>query len=216
MAKRPFPERMGASKQGGMAHRSMERPGIEPLRRQHQHHHAPPRVDQHTSAAGLRTVAVFEALKGIAVLLLGVLLVFYHKHAEDFAEKLLFRLHIDVDRKIGETIMNAALKISDTRLLTILGAAVVYAAVRFGEAWGLWHRRVWAEWFALLAGTLYLPFEILKIVERVDWERVGVLVINLLIIGYMFMIRSREGHWFAKSGKEPRPEDEILHSSAPK
>jgi uncharacterized membrane protein (DUF2068 family) len=181
----------------------------------HPHHHAPPQVDQHTSAAGLRTVAVFEALKGIAVLLLGVLLVFYHKHAEDFAEKLLFRLHIDVDRKIGETIMNAALKISDTRLLTILGAAVVYAAVRFAEAWGLWHRRVWAEWFAMLAGTLYLPFEILKIVERVDWERVGILLMNLLIIGYMVRIRIREGRWFAKSG-EGRSEDEILHSSAPK
>jgi uncharacterized membrane protein (DUF2068 family) len=167
--------------------------------------HPPAQVDEHTSSAGLRTVAIFEALKGIVVVALGILLVFVHKHAEDFTENLLFHLHIDVDRKIGEALMNAALKVSDARLLTILGAVAVYAGIRFLEAWGLWHRRVWAEWFALLSGTLYLPLEILKIIERADWERVAVLVINLLIIGYMLMIRIREGGWLAKSSQQVRP-----------
>jgi uncharacterized membrane protein (DUF2068 family) len=52
--------------------------------------------------------------------------------------------------------------------------------------------RVWAEWFALLSGTMYLPWEILKLMERVDWDRVAVLLINLIIILYMLIIRIRE------------------------
>lgn len=173
--------------------------------------HPPPvAVDEHTSAAALRAIATLEALKGIAVLLLGIALIFVHKHVEDYTESLLFHLHIDVDRRFGHALMSAAMKLTDVRLLTILLAATSYATVRFIEGWGLWHRRVWAEWFALLSGALYLPWEILRITERPDWERVGVLVINIVIILYMLMIRVRECGIFRRC-EEPElmvPEEE--------
>jgi len=161
---------------------------------------APPplAVDEHSSAAALRAIATFEALKGIVVLLLAVALVFVHRHVEDFTENLLYHLHIDLDRRIGHTLMSAASKLSDVRLLTILLAAASYATVRFIEGWGLWHRRVWAEWFALLSGTLYLPWEIIRIVERADWERIGVLVVNIGIVLYMLAIRLRESSAFRR------------------
>jgi uncharacterized membrane protein (DUF2068 family) len=88
--------------------------------------------------------------------------------------------------------MHGASKLSDMRLWTILSVAFAYTAVRFVEAWGLWHRRVWAEWFALLSGALYLPIEILKVAERASWERLAVLAINLVIVLYMLEIRVRE------------------------
>jgi uncharacterized membrane protein (DUF2068 family) len=64
--------------------------------------------------------------------------------------------------------------------------------VRFVEAWGLWNLRIWAEWFALLSGTLYLPWEILKVAEHATWERIGVLLINIGIVLYMLFIRVRD------------------------
>ena len=88
--------------------------------------------------------------------------------------------------------MNAAATISDARLWTIAAAIVAYSTVRFVEAWGLWNRRVWAEWFALLSGAMYLPLELLKIAERATWERVSVLAINAVIVLYMLYIRIRE------------------------
>jgi len=39
---------------------------------------------------------------------------------------------------------------------------------------------------------MYLPWELLKLVERVDWDRVAVLIINLAIVLYMLFIRIRE------------------------
>jgi uncharacterized membrane protein (DUF2068 family) len=150
----------------------------------------------------LRAIATLEALKGIIVLLLGIALIFVHKHVEDFTESLLFHLHIDLDRRVGHAVMRAAMKLTDARLATILLAATSYATVRFIEGWGLWHRRVWAEWFALLSGALYLPWEILRITERPDWERVGVLVINIGIILYMLLIRIRESGVLRRSRQE--------------
>lgn len=155
-------------------------------------HAEPTAVDRHSSAVGLRTVATFEAGKGILVVVLGIILVAVHNRAEDFAASLLYHLHMDPDRRLAHLLMDAATKISDARLLTIIAAAATYATVRFVEAWGLWNKRVWAEWFALLSGATYLPWEILKLIERVDWERLSVLAINVVIVLYMLTIRIRE------------------------
>lgn len=155
------------------------------------HPHLPPPVaiDERTSAAGLRAIASLEAIKGLAVIALGIVLLFVHTHAEDYVSSLLFHLHIDPDRRLATALLNAAEKLSDARLLTIAAAAFSYAAVRFVESWGLWHRRVWAEWFALLSGALYLPWECLKLAERMDWERAGVLIVNVIIVLYMLYVR---------------------------
>jgi uncharacterized membrane protein (DUF2068 family) len=174
------------------------------------HRKAPPAaVDERTSTAALRAIATLEALKGIIVLLLGTALIFVHQHLEDFTETLLFHLHIDTDRRIGHALLRAASKVGDARLLTILLAATSYALVRFVEGWGLWHRRVWAEWFALLSGTLYLPWEILRIAERPDWERIAVLAVNIGIILYMLVIRLRESSTFRRRAEELRPQAAI-------
>jgi len=151
----------------------------------------PSAIDDRASLAGLRTVASFEALKGILVIALASALLIWHAHLEDFAENLLFHLHIDPDRRLGHMLMNAAYKVSDARAWTILAAAITYSGVRFTEAWGLWNRRVWAEWFALLSGAMYLPWEILKIAERPDWERIAIFAVNVVIVLYMLEIRVR-------------------------
>jgi uncharacterized membrane protein (DUF2068 family) len=152
----------------------------------------PSAVDERSSDAGLRAVASFEAFKGILVILLGLFVVIYHQRAEDVTENLLDHLHINPDRRLGNALMHAAATVSDARLWTIAAAIVAYSTVRFVEAWGLWHRRVWAEWFALLSGAMYLPLELLKVAERTTWERIAVLAINAVIVLYMLYIRLRE------------------------
>jgi uncharacterized membrane protein (DUF2068 family) len=155
-------------------------------------HRIPQAIDERASDAGLRAVASFEALKGVLVLLLLVALVAVHNRIEDYAEDLLYHLHIDFDHRFAQGVLRAASRLNGSRLLTLGLAATVYAFVRFVEAWGLWHRRVWAEWFALLSGALYLPYELLKVGERATWEHISVLAINVCIVAYMLYIRVRE------------------------
>ena len=152
----------------------------------------PQAVDRRASAAGLRAVAVFEASKGLLVLVLAIILIAVRGEIEDYAEDFLYAIHLDPDRRFARAVMHAATKLSDLRVWTVLLVAATYSAVRFVEAWGLWNLRVWAEWFALLSGALYLPWEILKVAERATWERIGVLVINVAIVLYMLFIRVRD------------------------
>jgi uncharacterized membrane protein (DUF2068 family) len=160
----------------------------------------PQGLDEHANKAALRAVASLEALKGIAVLLLGLgLLTLVHKDAEEIAERLLDHLHVNPDRRLAQALLNAASHLTDARLWTIAAASAIYAGVRFTEAWGLWNRRVWAEWFALLSGALYLPWELLKLVEKPNWEHIVILAVNLGILGYMLEIRVREHRTLARN-----------------
>lgn len=154
------------------------------------HRPAPQALDLEASTAGLRAVALLEAVKGSAVLLLGLgLLALLHKDVEQFAEDLLVHLHISTEHRIGHVVLNAASKMTDARLWGIAAGAAMYAVVRFVEAYGLWHRRVWAEWFAMLSGALYLPWELVKLVEHPSWLHWALILINLTIVLYMLKIR---------------------------
>jgi uncharacterized membrane protein (DUF2068 family) len=153
--------------------------------------HAPPQaVDQRSSAAGLRAIATFEAVKGVVVLALGLgLLGLIHKDLEQTAEGLLSFLHLNAEHRVGRVILHAASTTTDARLWALAAGAVAYSAVRFIEAWGLWNRRVWAEWFALLSCALYIPIEIVKLEEHPNWIHFVVFFGNLGIFFYMLWVR---------------------------
>jgi uncharacterized membrane protein (DUF2068 family) len=147
-------------------------------------------MDQHKHRYGLRTVATIEAVKGILVLLLGFgLLMLVHKDLDEIADKLTDFLRADPDGRLSNLLYRIADKATDKGLWILAAGALIYSMVRFVEAFGLWHERDWAEWFALLSGCLYLPYEIYALFHHPDWIRLAVLVVNVLIVLYMLRLR---------------------------
>jgi uncharacterized membrane protein (DUF2068 family) len=147
-------------------------------------------VHPNKTTVALRTVAVFEAAKGLIVLLLGLgLLRLVHKDVDDVAEQIIRFLHASPGGRLSNLFIAAARKANDKSLWAVAAAAAVYAMVRFAEAYGLWYEREWAEWFALLSGAMYLPWEVLSIIRHPIALKWVVLVFNLLIVLYMLMLR---------------------------
>jgi uncharacterized membrane protein (DUF2068 family) len=131
-------------------------------------------------------VAVFEAAKGMLVLLVGVgLLSLIHRDVEAIAERLVRMGHLNPASHYPEVFIDAASHVTDGRLWAMAGAAALYSLVRVVEAYGLWHERRWAEWFALVAGGLYLPIELFEVFHRWSWLKLGILITNLAIVAYM-------------------------------
>jgi uncharacterized membrane protein (DUF2068 family) len=140
--------------------------------------------------AGLRTVALFEALKGVLALLVGYgLFSLAHKDVGEFAEHLIHHLHLNPDRHVSQAFLHAAERVTEGKILALAFGALAYATVRFIESYGLWHARDWAEWFALLSGCLYLPWEIYELLRRATPIRWSLLLINLGIVLYMAYLR---------------------------
>lgn len=144
----------------------------------------------HEHKYGLRTVATIEAVKGGLALAVAILLfTLAHKDLYVVAEHLTDALHIDPEGRLSGLLFTAADRATQSGLWIFTFGVVAYAAVRFTEAFGLWHERDWAEWFALLSGALYLPWEVLAIVRHSDWFRWGILITNILIVLYMAELR---------------------------
>lgn len=138
---------------------------------------------------GLRAVALFEAVKGAVVLVVGFgLLSFLGRDAEVFAEHLVNRLHLNPANHYPQVFIQAMADLTNTRLWLIAAFAAFYASVRFAEAYGLWHGRRWAEWFAAFSGAIYVPVEIYELFHRASWVKFGALVLNLGVVIYMVWV----------------------------
>lgn len=141
-------------------------------------------------SVGLRTVAVLEATKGILVLLLGFgVLALIHKNLDDVAEWLTEILRVNPEGKLSNLFFKTADRATDKTLWVLAIGALVYAAVRFVEAFGLWREREWAQWFALLSGALYLPWELYSLLRHPRPLKWGVVAANAVIVLYMLILR---------------------------
>ena len=139
-----------------------------------------------SSRAGLRVVASFEAAKGAIVLVAGMgLFELMHRDVQAAAEHLVHNLHLNPASHYPRIFIDASVWLNDSRLRMLAVGAMVYALVRFVEAYGLWRERRWAEWFGAISGGIYLPLEIYNIIERISWARVTLFVFNCLVVAYL-------------------------------
>jgi len=160
----------------------------------------------------LRAVAGFEFFKGIFVVLMGICaLALVHKDTWLIAESLLALLHISTDRRLALVFLDFADSITDARLWAAARIAFAYAALRFTEAYGLWKGRTWAEWVALISGTLLLPLEVRELFRGVTAVRCSFLLVNLAVVFFMLyiiLVNRRERRAAMSLPDRPKPASE--------
>ena len=137
-------------------------------------------------ASALRTVALIEAAKGVLVLLAGCgLLSLLHHDVARIAEHLVHRAHLNPASHYPHIFIDLADRLTDSRLMLLAAGAAGYSMVRLIEAYGLWHERRWAEWFAALSGGFYIPFEIYELNKHFNWLTVVTLTVNVAVVTFM-------------------------------
>jgi len=135
----------------------------------------------------LRTVALMEFAKGVAVLAAAISL--YWVDPTDVVGAFLDFLHISPDHHLAQVLLRSADFLGNASMRSVILVACVYSALRFAEAVGLWRARPWAEWIALFSGAMYLPFELFKLAHRVTLFHGSILIVNLAVVAYMFYLR---------------------------
>jgi uncharacterized membrane protein (DUF2068 family) len=139
---------------------------------------------------GIRLVALLEAAKGAVVIIAGFgLMALIHRDVQAVAEDIVRHLHINPARHLPRIFLDVAAAASDARLWAMAMAAMLYAIVRFAEAYGLWREQAWAEWFGIISGALYLPLEVYELTVRVSAIKVCILLVNLVVVGWLIRVR---------------------------
>jgi uncharacterized membrane protein (DUF2068 family) len=159
---------------------------------------------------GLRAVAAFEFSKGVLSMLVAFGLMSLARSSRDISEivqNLLLHLHIAPEAHLGKLLLKGASRLDGVNLFVVAMAVVGYGCLRFIESYGLWRGRVWAEWFALLSGVVFLPLEIQRAIEKPGALSWTVLGINSVIVVYMAYLRFWRRSEKEEAGRMIRPRE---------
>jgi len=156
----------------------------------------------HSHQTGLAAIALLKLFKGLLLLLTGVgLLKLMHAEVATLFSLLLEALHVNADSRIVHALV---LKVDALQPHSIVIAGLVslgYAGLLLLEGVGLWLERTWAAYLTVISTSLLLPFELYEVIERVTIIRVGVLVLNLVIV--LYLIGQLKQHILSSSASVP-------------
>jgi uncharacterized membrane protein (DUF2068 family) len=134
----------------------------------------------------LTLIVVFKFFKG--AMLIAVALGAHHlmnHDVSDFAEHLVDSFRVDPNNRYIEALLVKLQFLSAKQLKALSIGSFFYAAIVLIEGTGLALRKHWAEYFTIIVTASFLPLEIYELARRVSGIKIGVMAINLAILGYL-------------------------------
>ncbi len=142
----------------------------------------------------IRLIALGKLGKGLLCLLGGLLLARL-LHAPDLAaavRDLLTVIHVDPDGLRAQHALAWVTGLPAGRLALVSVGLFAYAVVYGIEGLGLWFDRPWAEWLTAIGTGLFLPVEIVHLVDHPTPGIAVTLLLNMAAVAYLvWRIRSR-------------------------
>jgi uncharacterized membrane protein (DUF2068 family) len=144
---------------------------------------------------GLLLIGLFKLGKSIFFFAIGAgALQFLHKDLGETILHLAQKLHVDAEGKLIELLMSKVDLIDHHRLRQISIGTFGYSALALVEGVGLMMEKSWAEYLTLGLTISFLPWELFELWRDANWFRVGLLLINLLVLGYLLWLLKRKRH----------------------
>jgi uncharacterized membrane protein (DUF2068 family) len=87
---------------------------------------------------------------------------------------------------VVELILKGLLLVGNFNHITLLAiGAIAYALLEGIEGVGLAMRRRWAEYLTVIATGILIPYEAYEVIHRPTLFKVGALLLNLAVVGYL-------------------------------
>ena len=141
----------------------------------------------------LRTIALFEAAKGILAFAAACGLVsLRHTDLHAVTDAFLLRHGIDPETHYRRLFIEGVARATHQHVAQIAGLALAYAFIRLLEGYGLWREKHWAEWFAVISAGIYLPLEINHLLHHPTLLTAAIIVLNIAIVIYLGRLLLRQ------------------------
>jgi len=124
------------------------------------------------------------------------------------------QLGFDINHSKLVGLFNRALSLSPGTIRLLAIALVCYAAIEIVEGIGLWQARRWGEYFAMVATSLGLPYEVFDLVTKFSVTALVLFGINLALVLYLVITKRLFGARGGKSAYEARLRSESVMEAA--
>lgn len=160
----------------------------------------PKAAPHHQHAPTYVGIIVFKLLKGLLFLALAITA--YTLSDNNLPEE--YRRFIEQMRPVWEVLQvhpgnkffthlaAAVAQLTEGKVLVAAAGTLVYSAFSLVEGIGLMFHISWAGWLAIGESAFFIPIELYELSRRgkFSWWLLGVLVINIIIVCYLFRNRS--------------------------
>lgn len=150
--------------------------------------------------AGLLMIACFKLFKTAFFLLVGMgVLHLMHRNLSEVILQAAAHLHLDPDGQFVGLLLVHAHLVSGHQLRMAGWLSILYACIAAVEGTGLLLRKTWAEYMTLGLTLAALPWEVVELIRHTGWMRLGLLVVNLLVVVYLLWFLRRHRSMFANA-----------------
>ncbi len=137
---------------------------------------------------GLRLIAAFKLLKGLALLALGIgALKLLHKDVAAVVEHWINIFQVDPHSRYIQLLLAKLSIVDDRRLKELSVGTFIYSAIFLAEGVGLALGKRWAEYLTIVTTASLLPLEVYELVKHVGIGKGVALVINLAVVAYLIL-----------------------------
>ncbi|MDE1160951.1 MAG: DUF2127 domain-containing protein [Acidobacteriaceae bacterium] len=138
---------------------------------------------------GLLLVALFKLGKALFFVCVGFgALHLVHRDVGNVAMHIASIFRLDTEGPVVRFLLDRADLIQGHQLRRTALFALLYSGVCVVEGTGLYLEKVWAEYFTITLTVLALPWEIYELIHDPNMFRAGLLVLNLVVLGYLLLI----------------------------
>ncbi|MGA2712254.1 MAG: DUF2127 domain-containing protein [Bryobacteraceae bacterium] len=131
-------------------------------------------------------IGLFKLAKGLSLLIVGFgLLKLLHRDVASVAEHWIEVLRVDPDNRFIHRALLKVFNVTPKQLRELSVGTFIYAAIFLTEGTGLLARKHWAEYMTLISTGLFIPLEIWEIHRHFTMLKLGVTVVNVLIVWYL-------------------------------
>ncbi len=142
---------------------------------------------------GLRSIALFEATKGLLVLAAACgILSLRHTDLHAATDAFLLRHGINPERHYTRLFIESVANATHHHVGQFAAIGFAYALIRLVEGYGLWQGKHWAEWFAVISAGIYLPLEFQHLARNPTLASSAIVLFNLVIIFYLARLLAQQ------------------------
>jgi uncharacterized membrane protein (DUF2068 family) len=142
----------------------------------------------------LRLIAIFKFLKAGLLIALGIgLFKLLHKDVGDVLQHWCETMRLDPGSHFVNLALEKTTRVSPAQVKKLGLGSFLYAGLFLAEGTGLWLRKRWGEWLAVIITSSLVPIELYEIYRHFGWVKVAVLALNVAIVIYLIYHMRRQG-----------------------
>ena len=135
-------------------------------------------------------IGAFKILEGTLFVLLGLGVIrLLHRDIGDLLLRAALALRLDTESRFVNLLLEQVQLLTPHKMRLISAGIFLKAGLDYLEGIGLVLEKTWAEWLTIGLTASFLPWEIFEIVRHFTWLKVGITLVNVLVLLYLVWVQ---------------------------